>query len=65
MKFTDEEHKELALWAANCAEHVLCNFEKVSPDDKRPQEAIKAARLWASGDMKIVDARKPCRWGGR
>ena len=33
---TDEHHQLLALWAAECAEHVLPLFTAVAPDDPRP-----------------------------
>ena len=39
--------RELRLFAADCAEHVLKHFENKYPDDKRPREAIKAARRYA------------------
>ena len=46
---TDEHHQLLALWAAECAEHVLPLFEAEQPDDRRPREAIEATRAWSSG----------------
>jgi hypothetical protein len=55
---TKKEHKLLALWAADCAQHVLKYFEKKYPKDKRPRLAIKAARDWAKGKIKCGDARK-------
>src|SRR6478752_842823 len=41
---TDEDHHRLALWAAECAEHVLPLFETARPDDLRPREAIAAGQ---------------------
>ncbi len=35
---TDEHHHLLALWAAECAQHVLHYFETVQPTDDRPGE---------------------------
>ena len=46
---TDENHHRLALWAAECAEHVLPLFEAQRPHDRRPRAAIEAARAWSSG----------------
>ncbi len=43
-ELTDEDHRLLALWAADCAEHVLHLFEHEQPSDTRPREAIEAAR---------------------
>ena len=54
---TDDHHQLLALWAADCAEHVLSLFAAVAPDDPRPSEAIAAARKWADGQMPMMTAR--------
>jgi hypothetical protein len=54
---TDTDHQLLALWAAECAEHVLHFFEDAHPSDTRPRDAIEAARAWARGEMKTMDAR--------
>ena len=43
----DADHHLLALWAADCAEHVLPFFEQERPSDDRPRQAIDLAR--ASG----------------
>ncbi len=51
------DHHRLALWAADCAEHVLAYFELLRPDDPRPRRAIEAARAWARGDMAMMEAR--------
>src|SRR3954469_14111478 len=53
----DEDHHLLALWAADCAEHVLPLFELERPDDARPRRAIEAARAWARGEMGMMEAR--------
>ena len=54
---TDEDHHRLALWAAECAEHVLPLFEAVRPDDQRPREAIEAARSWVLGELPMMRTR--------
>ncbi|MFM6849530.1 MAG: putative immunity protein [Terrabacter sp.] len=54
---TDEDHQLLALWAATCAEHVLPLFEREEPTDRRPRQAVEAARAWAAGEMRMMDAR--------
>ncbi len=38
--------KTLALWAADCAEHVLPYFEDKYPDDDRPRKAIEVLYDW-------------------
>lgn len=40
------DQKILALWAADCAEHVLPYFEEKYPEDDRPRKAIKTLREW-------------------
>lgn len=47
--------KTARLFASDCAEHVLSLFEKVYPKDKRPQEAIKAARDFANGKISAAE----------
>jgi hypothetical protein len=54
---TDADHHLLALWAAACAEHVLGLFESAQPEDPRPRQAIEAARAWARGEIKMMQAR--------
>jgi hypothetical protein len=34
----------LAIWAADCAEHVLDFFEQKHPKDDRPRKAVEGAR---------------------
>ncbi|WP_210648871.1 putative immunity protein [Nocardioides sp. SYSU D00065] len=54
---TDEHHHLLALWAAECAEHVLGLFEAARPGDRRPREAIEAARAWTRGEAAMMHTR--------
>jgi Imm-5 like putative immunity protein len=51
------DHKTLALWAADCAEHVLFHFEAIHPADDRPRRAIEAARAWGRGEITMIMAR--------
>jgi hypothetical protein len=53
----DPDHRLLALWAADCAEHVLCLFGEVEPADARPRMAIEAARAWTRGEITMSEAR--------
>jgi hypothetical protein len=55
---TDDNHRLLALWAADCAEHVLNIFEGVRPNDDRPRQAIEAVRAWVSGEINMMRARE-------
>ena len=53
----DEDHHLLAMWAADCAQHVLRYFEEARPGDERPRRAIEAARAWAHGAMTVKQVR--------
>jgi hypothetical protein len=53
----DADHRRLAAWAADCAEHVLPRFEAVRPDDDRPRRAIEMARAWSQGVATMTEAR--------
>ena len=52
-----ESHRQLALWAADCAERLLPLFEARSSDD-RPRKAIDTARAWARGEVRVGAAQK-------
>lgn len=51
------EHRLLAIWAADCAEHLLPIFELHSSDD-RPQQAIEIGRAWVRGEVKTGIAQR-------
>jgi hypothetical protein len=53
----DDDHRLLAVWAADCAQHVLHFFEQAQPDDDRPRRAIEQARAWVRGEVKMMEAR--------
>ena len=53
----DADHHRLALWAAECAQHVLPLFEAVQPNDDRPRRAIELARAWTRGEVTMTQAR--------
>ena len=53
----DPDHRLLAEWAADCAEHVLPLFEAVQPADARPRQAIEQARAWVQGEITMSQAR--------
>jgi hypothetical protein len=53
---TDADHRLLAEWSAQCAEHVLSLFEREAPKDSRPRKAIETIRAWIAGDAPMKDA---------
>ena len=57
--FDKNDHQALALWAADCANHVLPYFEEKHPEDARPRNAIEALQTWIStGMFKMAVIRK-------
>jgi hypothetical protein len=53
----ENDHHLLAIWAADCAQHVLHHFEQARPDDDRPRRAIDLGRAWARGEITMTQAR--------
>jgi hypothetical protein len=53
----DSDHRLLAEWAADCAEHVLHLFEHVRQADNRPRLAIELTRAWVRGEVTMTQAR--------
>jgi len=53
----DDDHHLLAIWAADCAQHVLHLFEQARPADDRPRRAIDLGRAWARAEITWWDAR--------
>ncbi len=53
----NSDHHLLAVWAADCAQHVLHLFEETQPNDDRPRHAIELSRAWARGEIKMSQAR--------
>jgi hypothetical protein len=53
----DDDHHLLAIWAADCAQHVLHLFEGARPGDDRPRRAIDLGRAWARGEVTWAEAR--------
>jgi hypothetical protein len=53
----DDDHHLLAVWAADCAQHVLHHFEQARGEDDRPRRAINLGRAWARGEITWAKAR--------
>jgi hypothetical protein len=54
---SDADHHRLALWAAECAEHVLRLFEETRPADGRPRRAIELGRAWTRDEVSMGESR--------
>jgi len=53
----DTDHHLLAIWAADCAQHVLHLFEEMQPNDERPRRAIESVRAWIQGEITMSQSR--------
>ena len=53
----DSDHHLLAVWAADCAQHVLHLFEEMQPNDDRPRRAIELTRAWTRGEITMSQSR--------
>lgn len=57
-KYSVDDQRIMASWAADCAERVLPLFDRVHPTDRRPRDAIDACRRWVdTGVFSMVDIR--------
>jgi hypothetical protein len=57
-KYSKRYQRLLAIWAADCTEHVLPFFEEEYPKDDRPGKAIEACRTWVrTGVFKMSMVR--------
>jgi len=57
-KYSREDQRSMATWAAACAERVLPFFEDAYPKDDRPRKAIEACRMWVrTGVFRMNDIR--------
>ena len=65
MRLDKRDYNSLALWATDCAEHVLPYFEEKYPKDDRPWKAVEAVRAWARGNIKMSEARATARAADR
>jgi hypothetical protein len=52
---SEAERRQVAAWAADCAERVLGLFEADAPTDERPRAAIARARAFARGELNTAE----------
>jgi len=48
---SEPDRRQVAAWAADCAERVLVLFETEAPADGRPRDAIARTRAFARGEL--------------
>ena len=52
---SEADRRTVAVWAADCAEHVLGFFESEAPGDSRPRDAIARTRAFARGELDVAE----------
>jgi len=55
---TEADRRNVAVWAADCAERVLGLFEAEAPGDCRPRDAIARLRAFARSEIGVAEARR-------
>ena len=60
---TNDDRRQIGLWAADCAERVLPLFEAEAPTDRRPRAAIEAVRTFALDGRRTAQLRSAA-WAG-
>ena len=58
MLFQNQTHRVMALWAFDLAAESIARLEAKYPEEKRPGEALEAARDWAAGKIKMRMAQR-------
>jgi hypothetical protein len=53
----EQKHRTLVMWAVDCAGRLLALFENRVLTDRRPREAVEAAKRWARGEIKMPAAQ--------
>ena len=57
-RYSKQDQRLMATWAADCAERVLLFFEKAYPKDDRPRKTIETCRTWVrTGVFKMAAIR--------
>ena len=54
----NQSHRALVLWAFDCGNLALKDFESVFPDEMRPRRCLEACERWAKGDIKMQEAKR-------
>ena len=56
--FQGQDHRVMALWALDLAAESTAQLEEKYPEERRPREALKAAREWVAGNVKMRFAQR-------
>lgn len=53
-----QKHRTLVMWALDCAQEPLRNFESKFPKELRPRRALELSEAWAKGEIKMAVAKR-------
>ncbi|MEL7656158.1 MAG: putative immunity protein [Bacillota bacterium] len=53
-----QNHRTLVMWALDCGEAALEQFEAKYPDEHRPRRALELCRTWSTGKIKMPEAKR-------
>lgn len=51
-------HRTLVMWALDCAEITLIEFEEKYPEERRPRNCLALCEEWARGKIKMNEAKR-------
>lgn len=55
---SQQNRRALVLWAFELAEETVRILEEKYPDETRPRDVLEACQLWASGEIKMPEAKR-------
>ena len=58
LALASRSHRTLILWALGLAAGTVAELEARHPGERRPAEALSAARAWAAGELKMRPAQR-------
>lgn len=53
-----QKHRTIVMWALDCAEITLAQFEEKYPAEPRPRAALELCEAWARGRIKMPAAKR-------
>lgn len=56
--FAARSHRVTVLWALDFAAESVAELERAYPEERRPREALEAARQWAAGEVTMRYAQR-------
>ena len=53
-----QNHRTIVLWALDCAQTTLAQFEAKYPNELRPRTALDLCQAWSRGEIKMPMAKR-------